>query len=50
MTARKVGEHVEVRKEEARAGQTGGGVRYVLAIGLTLVVIGFAAVALGWFS
>lgn len=50
MAARKVGDHVEVRKEEARAGQTGVGVRYVLIAAVVLVIIGFAAVALGWFG
>jgi hypothetical protein len=50
MTAKKVGEHVEVEEEEARAGQTGLGMRYVLGFGVVLVVIGFAAVALGWFG
>ncbi|MGD9980221.1 MAG: hypothetical protein AB7H66_01450 [Hyphomonadaceae bacterium] len=50
MTAKKVGDHVEVEEEEARAGQTGLGMRYVLAIGVALVVIGFGAVAMGWFG
>jgi uncharacterized membrane protein len=50
MTARKVGEHVEVEEEEARAGQTGLHVRYILIFGVALVVIGFAAVAMGWFG
>jgi hypothetical protein len=50
MTAKKVGEHVEVEEEEARAGQTGLGMRYVLGFGVVLVVIGFAAVAMGWFG
>lgn len=50
MSARKVGEHVEVNEEEVRAGQTGLHVRYILAIGVVLVIIGFAAVALGWFG
>ncbi len=50
MTGRKVGDHVEVNKEEARAGQSGVGVRYVLIAGIVLVVIGFGAVALGWFG
>lgn len=45
MTARKVGDHVEVEEEEARAGQTGTGLRYVLAAGVILVVIGFAFAA-----
>jgi len=47
---RKVGEHVEATKEEARAGETGHHVRYILAGGIALVVIGFAALALGWFG
>ncbi|MBL8530687.1 MAG: hypothetical protein JNK94_03040 [Hyphomonadaceae bacterium] len=50
MTARKVEDHVEISTEEARAGQTGLGMRYVLAAGIALVVIGFGAVALGWFG
>ena len=51
MTAKKVGDHVEVEEEEARAGESGvHHMRYVLAIGLVLVVIGFAAVAMGWFG
>ena len=41
---------VEVEEEEARAGQTGLGMRYVLIAGTALVIIGFAAVALGWFG
>jgi hypothetical protein len=48
--SRKVGDHVEMDEEEARAGQTGLGMRYVLIIGTALVVIGFAAVAMGWFG
>jgi len=50
MTARKVGNHVEVEEEEVRAGQTGVGVRYVLIAGVVLVIIGFGAVAMGWFG
>ena len=50
MTARKVGDHVEVEKEEARAGQTGLGLRYVLAVGVVLVVVGFAVAAANWFG
>ena len=45
MTAHKVGNHIEVEEEEARAGQTGVGMRYVLAFGTILVVIGFAFAA-----
>jgi hypothetical protein len=48
MSARKVGEHVEVNQDEARAGETGHHVRYILAFGVLLVVVGFGAVALGW--
>ncbi|GAM99626.1 hypothetical protein U91I_03280 [alpha proteobacterium U9-1i] len=50
MTTRKVGDHVEIDKEDARAGQTGAHVRYILATSIVLVVAGFAAVALGWFG
>lgn len=50
MTAKKVGDHVEVEEEEARAGQTGLGMRYVLIAGTVLVIIGFGAVAMGWFG
>ncbi|MEQ1490194.1 MAG: hypothetical protein ABL932_06540 [Terricaulis sp.] len=45
MTAHQVGDHVEVQEEEVRAGQTGTGLRYVLAAGVVLVVIGFAVAA-----
>lgn len=48
--SRKVGEHVEIEQEEARAGQTGNHVRYILVFGVLLVVIGFAGVAMGWFG
>jgi hypothetical protein len=50
MTARKVSEHVEVDEEEARAGQTGLHVRYILAIGTALVVIGFIVLGGMWFG
>lgn len=50
MSARKVGDHVEVEEEEVRAGQTGLGVRYILAFGVILVVIGFAFTAGVWFG
>lgn len=50
MSARKVGEHVEIPQDEARAGETGHHVRYILAAGVALVVLGFGALALGWFS
>ncbi len=45
MTAHQVGDHVEIKEEDARAGQTGFGMRYVLAIGVILVVVGFAFAA-----
>lgn len=48
MTARKVGEHVEIQRDEARAGETGHHVRYILAIGIVLAALGFGATALGW--
>ncbi len=46
MTARKVGDHVEVDEEEARSGQTGLHVRYVLAFSIVLVLIGLGIVAI----
>lgn len=46
MTARKVGDHVEINPEEARAGMTGVHVRYIMAASILLVIIGFAAMAL----
>lgn len=48
MSARKVGDHVEVNEDEARAGETGHHVRYILAAGVTAVVVGFALVAFFW--
>lgn len=50
MTARKVGDHVEANPDEARAGETGHHVRYILGIGVVLVVIGFAVLGGAWFS
>lgn len=41
MTARKVGDHIEIDKEDARAGRTGMHVRQILAFSIALVVIGF---------
>ena len=46
MTARKVGDHVEVPVEEARSGQTGLHVRYILAASVVLVLIGFGLIAI----
>ena len=41
MTAHQVGDHVEVEEEEVRAGQTGTGMRYVLAASaIVLVLVG----------
>jgi len=48
--ARKVGEHVEIEAEDARAGQTGNHLRYILVASVVLVVLGFTAVAMGWFG
>jgi hypothetical protein len=50
MTSRKVGEHVEVEAEEVRAGQTGVGLRYVLGIGIVLVVVAFIVMGGAWFG
>ena len=50
MTARKVGDHVEVEKTDARAGETGHRVRYILAGGIALVVLAFMALGFGWFG
>jgi len=50
MTVRKVGDHVEVEQTDARAGETGHHVRYILAFGLVLVVLGLIAVGAGWFG
>ena len=36
-----------IKKEDARAGKTGMGVRYVLAVSLVLAVIAMIAVYLG---
>lgn len=45
MTAHQVKDHVEIEPQDARAGQTGLGMRYVLAAGVILVIVGFAFVA-----
>lgn len=47
MSRRQVGDHVELDEDEARAGETGHHVRYILGIGVLLVVVGFGAMALG---
>ncbi|MDX2275370.1 MAG: hypothetical protein NW206_07945 [Hyphomonadaceae bacterium] len=46
MTARKVENHVEIEEMDARAGQTGMHVRYILAFSTLLVLAGFGAVAI----
>lgn len=38
---------MRVEKEDARAGKTGVGVRYVLAVSLVLAIIAMIAVYLG---
>jgi hypothetical protein len=48
MTAHKEGDTTVVDTDEARAGKTGVGMRYVLAISLILVVGGMIAVLLLW--
>ncbi len=45
MTANKVGDHVELDGEDARSGQTGVHLRYILIASILLVVAGFALVA-----
>lgn len=50
MTARKVGEHVEIPEEEARAGRTGMHVRQIMVISISLVVIGFLILGAVWFN
>jgi len=50
MTARKVGDHVEVETEDARAGETGNHVRYILAAGVGLVISAFAFLGPAWFG
>lgn len=46
MTARRVGGHVEIEAEEARAGQTGLHVRYILIYSMVLVAAGMGLAAL----
>ncbi len=50
MTARKVGDHVEIESEDARAGHTGDHVRYILAAGVALVIVAFVFLGGVWFS
>ncbi len=46
MTARKVGDHVEIEQEEARAGQTGVHMRYILIASVLLVLVGLGIAAI----
>jgi hypothetical protein len=48
--SRKVGDHIEIEQEEARAGQTGNHVRYIMAASIVLVLIGFIALGVSWFG
>lgn len=50
MTARKVGDHVEIDKEDARAGRTGMHVRQIMTISIALVVIAFLVLGAFWFN
>jgi len=45
MTAQKVGDHVEINEEEARSGQTGVHLRYILIVSILLVIAAFGIVA-----
>ncbi|NWG53265.1 MAG: hypothetical protein HXY28_06055 [Hydrogenophilaceae bacterium] len=46
MTARKVGGHVELDEEEARAGQTGVHLRQILILSLILALTGIGLASL----
>jgi len=50
MSPRKVGDHIEIDKDEARAGRTGMHVRQIMTISIVLVVAGFAVLGLFWFN
>lgn len=45
MTAHKVEDHFELNEEDARSGQTGVHLRYILLASLLLVLAGFGIVA-----
>lgn len=46
MTARNVGDHVEINEQDARSGQTGFHVRYILFTSILLAIAAFGIVAL----
>jgi hypothetical protein len=46
MTARKVGNHIELDGEEARSGQTGLHLRYILVFSIVLALAGLGLVAI----
>jgi hypothetical protein len=46
MTARKVGQHVELDEEDARAGQTGVHLRQILILSLILAFAGIGLASL----
>ena len=46
MTARRVGDHVEITEEDVRSGRTGVHLRYILLFSTLLVVAGIGIVAL----
>lgn len=46
MTARIVDNHIELTEEDARAGQTGVHVRYILMRSIGLAVLAFFAIAI----
>ena len=50
MTAHRSSDHVEIDPQEARAGHTGDHVRYILAGGVALVILGFVFLGGAWFS
>lgn len=50
MTARKVGAHVELGEEDARAGQTGMHLRQILIVSMLLALAGLAMTVLAGFN
>ena len=46
MTAKQVGDHVEIDEEDVRSGATGFHVRYILIFSTILVAAGFGLAAL----